>query len=420
MKKVKFTLGLMLSMLLLGANVINAELKPEDPSKKYVWSTQTLRSDLSVLASTHYYNDASINDFGVGPDDNEAIKYSEIYTQKDENGKVVTLDPPSDLDQILQAYDVRTTPFSSTNFSSGLIDDDYNGTTYSLDSCIAKRISYTQKFAITLSFTNGNEVIPFLKRKITTAKWMYDTVRDSNVWCGNLVIEELMLPYNITNKTQFTDGTGEATYEFTSDILSLLGKYSIYSIEYELWTNEHIGDQPGNGNAYPVVNHAVKINTEDGISIAPMKDIHYVTAYQDYTFEVHGQEGEELEIVTNNPHYAINKGIKIVATSGRTWNVTISKVYVNMELSIGYKSTTTESGEGGEDGETGNATVEKDAIWAAGGTLYVKTGTPGTLSIYTITGQLYKQDAISGSYTLSMPKGIYIVQLNGKAYKVVL
>ena len=399
MKKVKFTLGLMLSMLLLGANVINAELKPEDPSKDYA-SRGDIRSDLSVTASNSYANELSINDFGDARRANQAISYGE-------NGA----------SSPLFAYDVRTTSYSSVDSASGaftnLIYDD-------LDDYRANGTTYTHDFTVQLSFDNGKEVIPFLKRKITTAKWMYDTDLEKNVWCSNVVIEDLMLPYTITDKTKFSDGTGVATYVFKSDILSLLGKYSIYSIDYEIWTNDHIGDQPGNGNAYPAVNHTVKIYLADGISIAPMKDIHYVTAYKDYTFEVYGQEGEELEITTNNPHYAINKGIKIVATSERTWSVTLSKVFTNMELSIGYKSTTTESGEGGEDGKTGNATVEKDAIWAAGGTLYVKTGAPGTLSIYTITGQLYKQDAISDSYTLSMPKGIYIVQLNGKAYKVVL
>lgn len=375
MKKVKFTLGLMLSMLLFGANVINGQ--QTDATQVYV--------NLTISPSTSYAN-------------NDAISFYSIHTHDTVN-IIFPYDIPGstslDIRQDVFDYSEENAPVPSINKNtlSGYanIGDTYN-----------------HVFEIKLAFENGKEVIPFLKRR---------------VWTGYALIEDLLLPYEITDKTEFSDGSGTAIYKYTSEIVPLctniMNADSACYIDYELWTNNHIGDQPGNGNAYPVVNRTVTIDAADGITIAPEKDIYYVAAYQDYTFEVYGREGEELDITTNSPHYAINKGIKIVATSERTWSVTLSRVFTNLELFIDYKSST-ESGEGGENGESGNATVEKDAIWAAGGTLYVKTGTPGILSIYTITGQLYKQEAISDSYTLSMPKGIYIVQLNGKAYKVVL
>ena len=373
MKKVKFTLGLMFSMLLLGANVING--------------ANNVKVSLSVSPSTSYANSTSINDFTSG-DTNDAITFYSYDVLEDS----IMLNPSfggEDIRKYAKSYNIGTE----------------NDSVLSLRAVNYK--DYYHVFEIQLAFENGNDIMPFLKLKIWNKS-------------DSISIENLLTPVAITNKTKFSDGTGVATYKYIVNIAPFFLQYGpISSFDYELWTNERIGDQPGSGNAYPTVNHKVKIAAADGIVIAPMKDIYYVAANQDYTFEVYGQEGEELDITTKNPHYAINKGIKIVPTSERTWDVTISKVSTNLELFIDYKSRT-ESGEGGDNGESGNATVEKDAIWAAGGTLYVKTGTPGTLSIYTITGQLYKQEAISDSYTLSMPKGIYIVQLNGKAYKVVL
>ncbi|MDR1224179.1 MAG: T9SS type A sorting domain-containing protein [Tannerella sp.] len=424
MKKMKFTLGLILSMLFVGVNVINAELKPVDPSKPYGDGPESgkINVTLNVKASQSFYNTLSKADFGDKQivANNDAIiikKVEEEYIPGDEN-KISYTSPP------LTGQDIRLNDLSGFGIDSWNYGNNYNDFNSKMNQYIDDNIKYFHTFSVNLSFDHGKEVIPFLKRKVFTSvgKWNYDTEKEINVWVEDITIEELLMPYEISDKTQFTDGSGVATYTYKSEILPLASKYVIRAIVYELWTNDQIGSEPGDGSAYPIVNHAITFKTEEGISINPAKDVHYVLAHQDYTFEVYGEEGKDLNVTTNNRYYAVGKGIKVdpdPINEGK-WNVTISKVSANLELTIGYISDT-KGGELGDYGdENSNATVEKDAVWAAGGVLYVKTGTSGTLSIYNITGQLYKQEAISGNYTLSMPKGIYILQLNGKAYKVIL
>jgi hypothetical protein len=67
----------------------------------------------------------------------------------------------------------------------------------------------------------------------------------------------------------------------------------------------------------------------------------------------------------------------------------------------------------------GNEIVGDDVrIWAADGKLYVETPQPGRLSVYSITGVIHVRKSIAGSSTILLPKGVYIVRLNEKTYKV--
>ncbi|MDR0575240.1 MAG: hypothetical protein LBG96_14685 [Tannerella sp.] len=58
-------------------------------------------------------------------------------------------------------------------------------------------------------------------------------------------------------------------------------------------------------------------------------------------------------------------------------------------------------------------------IWASNGKLYVETPKPGLLSVYSITGVMHTRKTITDSSAIPLPKGIYIVRLNEKTYKVV-
>jgi hypothetical protein len=271
---------------------------------------------------------------------------------------------------------------------------------------------FYQEFTVRLKYKNGKDVIPFLKRSIVT-------VTDEG---EVIVVQDLLLAYSVTEKTKFTNGTDVATYVYKVDVLPFLLKYEIATVIYELWVDEEISDNPGAGNAYPTIPRAVTIFADEGITTTPHSGLtQYVNAYKDFTFEVSGDPEEELNITTNNPNYAIGKGITVTSTGDGKWTVKLSKVYLALNVYVSYASTT-ESNEGGEDGPTGNSLLPKENIVKAyGGTLSVYAATPGTLAIYSITGQVYETTNISGSYSISsLPKGYYIVKLNGKAYKVAI
>lgn len=163
-----------------------------------------------------------------------------------------------------------------------------------------------------------------------------------------------------------------------------------------------------------IVNRAVWIEAEEGISTFPHAGMtHYTPSWKDFTFKVYGQPEKEL-VVTTNRQYDNDGGVKINPTGEGEWDVTIVKVHSSINIRVGYKSAT-ESENG-----TGNTTWTSDKVWTSGGKLYVKNTNPGILSIYMITGQLYKHVEISGDYSEMLPKGSYFVRLNGKTYKIIL
>ncbi|MDR1114622.1 MAG: T9SS type A sorting domain-containing protein [Tannerella sp.] len=388
MKNVKFTLGLMLSLLFAGVSVSNAQ-----------WGDHPIlgnRTYLFIKPSLSYANGTSLAEFIPGTTANDAIKLGD-YFQKGTTLRAVRAG-------IIEGDDVRTTA------------QDYIWKMYPtadfLDS-VKKYPGYKfyQEFTVKLSYDKGKDIIPFLKRTILT-------VTDDNEF---IVVQDLLLAADIKEKTDFTYGSGTATYTYKSDVLPFLLKYEVATVIYELWTGEEISNDPGAGNAYPTIPRAVTVFAEDGLTTTPFSGMtQYVDAYKDFTFEVSGDPSKELEITTNNSNYAIGKGITVTPVGDGKWKVKVTRVYTALNIYVAYKSAP-ESNEGGGDGSNGNLGVQSDAVWASGGTLYVKAATPGTLSVYSVTGQIQETKTVSGSSALSnLPKGYYIVKLNNKAYKVTI
>jgi hypothetical protein len=65
-------------------------------------------------------------------------------------------------------------------------------------------------------------------------------------------------------------------------------------------------------------------------------------------------------------------------------------------------------------------TVPSQSICVNGNVVVLQTEQPLKASVYSITGALVKQQTVSGTAQVTLPKGIYIVQLGNKAYKVVI
>jgi hypothetical protein len=382
MKNVKFTLGLMLSLLFAGASVGNAQ-----------WSYDTY---LSIKASQHY------ND--------EAVRYEEHRIYPDGKNQLLWT-APKDLTnppgpewysgQLLRNYsDIKSIPLYTYDDVRGFIADGSR---------------FYQEIIVKLNYDNGKDVIPFLRRTIATIVDLPDGKKET------IIVQDLLLAYSVVNKTQFTYGTGVATYRYRSEALPIMLKYEAAYVDYELWVGEEISNDPGAGNAYPTIPRAVTVFAEDGLTTTPVSGMtQFVDAYKDFTFEVSGDPGKELEITTNNSNYAIGKGITVTPVGDGKWTVKVTRVYTALNIYVAYKSAP-ESNGGGGDGSNGNLAVQSDAVWASGGTLYVKAAVPGILSVYSVTGQIQETKTVSGSSSLSnLPKGYYIVKLNNKAYKVTI
>ena len=419
MKKVKFTLGLMLAMLFIGANIsyAAADLEPERPDKPYAHELNddnlggyTIPVGVFIDASSSYANTQSLTAFTT----NDAIKVGIIETASDgtvSSSGDYSLGGGEDLRLVAGYYD------GATSYTSGY---------YMFEELNDFLHDYTkiEEYAkINLSFHKGKEVMPFLKRTILTGVWMYNPDSAKNYWVANgFVIEDMLVPETTVDKTMFTDESGVATYTYKQDLTALFRKYPIHSMYYEIWTNDEIStpyvNSYGEGNAYPQTNRPLYIDAAAGIKTSVESGV-MIESGMDYSFEVTGAAGKNIVITTDCEYWTVaNGGVVITPISDGKWKVTLKKIRVTLKLGIAYEAESESAA--GDDGQTGNGSFSEDKVWGSGGTLYVKSAGEGALSIYSVTGQLSKSIIVNGDYTTSMPKGLYIVKLKGKAYKVIL
>jgi hypothetical protein len=220
----------------------------------------------------------------------------------------------------------------------------------------------------------------------------------------------------------------KAIFTYKDQILDLLSKpYIIYDIAYEIAVYDEIDFNPGitpypPSSALPKDARRVRIATADGITTNPStlgNDIH-VRANEALGITAFSKSEITAETVTLHNIYApydelVRKGgpgISVVNNGNGSYTITVKQIDAEMIVNV-MSVTSTSSGL-----DVGNAVIASDAVWAASGLLNVKSLKPATLSVYTVTGQLFKQVQVRDSYSMTLPKGLYIIQLNGKAYKV--
>jgi len=419
MKKVKFTLGLMLSMLFAGASVSNAageyrSDRPISPDAKInvtysvLFDSDYLAEGTKVQHGYFYYKEGSNVWDNSDPQGfytyGDEWKYSHLF--KIENG----------------SYNYK---YEDINGIETLVPIPSSSASYRGATRIYNRIR------IPLAYVNGNEVKPVIKRTITLGSWgtKNHKIGDKDVPHNNIIVSDVVLTPDFlvadsaTVRAKMDRGTSVAVYVYNDDVLELINKYTIYSIHYEITVRDEVASGGRDGEPQPPVYtdtktlRGLKLNAQAGISTNPstVGNILYVPSAKDYTFTV--TSAKPITVTSNHAQYSeSNNRIKVANNYDGTYSVTIRTVQANLELNIEAVGTTSEHG----NGTTAVEAVADDAVWAAGGVLYVKSANAGSVAIYSLTGQLYQQGPVSGSFSATLPKGIYIVQLNGKAYKVVL
>ena len=405
MKKVNFTLGLMLTMLLLGANFSQAAI--ELP-----------------------YDYRSVHNFDIGFTVN--VKANPHFNSVNFSWEDINFDPKASYSSspfcsfLSNIKDKDTTIYKD---ASGAYNDGFAYNAFELVRKNQTRLSLD--LVVKLNYTGGNDLLPVIKRTMIVGEWYLsvDTI------AGVEIIENKLRPSNITiiNYLQYTDLTfhpimdrknGEATFTYSQNALEEILHQPIYSVTYDISLHDEIGN-PGSEIYEPVVGvlpqNIIGLDFEvaKGISTSiPTLSTVFVHTLKDFTFTVYSAEdivvtSNRVSKYSNEPDY----GMVVKKNGNDTYTVTIRQAQSMSKVFIKTKTGTT-SGDG--DGSTGITEIKDNAVWAANGTIFANAANPGILSIYSVTGQLIKTEAISGSYSVSMTKGLYIVKLNGKAYKVIL
>ena len=381
MKKMKFTLGLALSMLILGASVVNAA--PGNVAVSFSATGCHFYSAV-VVGQSAYVN-------GV-QSPLAAYSYTLADIQKD--------------DTVVTASHTAWWIYGS----GASLDNLY--TLSSTDHAEA----YTEIY-VALAYKYGNELKPSIKRTITvgtaTGNWAAVTPFTQ--------IVQYLYPTPIHPNGFFRPimdrETGVAEYWYADPVLPLLDKTVMYSIHYEISVHDEF-DAPGTAYDPPlgtdvITQYGLQIIADESVVTDPetfggMSNVFYWPAQRDFVFTA--ESATPITVATDPVRPA--GGIIINDNEDGTYTVTIRKINKAMKIYV-YGEAELESD------ETGNEAIASDAVWAAAGTLNVQAANPGLLSIYAVTGQLYKQIPVSGNFSAVLPKGLYIVQLNGKAYKIV-
>ncbi len=164
----------------------------------------------------------------------------------------------------------------------------------------------------------------------------------------------------------------------------------------------------------PVINHYVEIHSMDDVLKAyPVADQkHYVKGHDDFTFAA-TFKGEPLKVMAHG-YYSGNKTELIGDSIGvNTYQYTIPQITEPFDIRI-LSEPASEVANKFED-------YSSPRVWAHGSTLYIRKEEATEARVYNFSGILVKQLELNSDITTEvMERGAYVVELEGKHYKVIV
>lgn len=155
----------------------------------------------------------------------------------------------------------------------------------------------------------------------------------------------------------------------------------------------------------PLIQRAVHIPEHSSVTTNPEPGDYYVLGHNDFSFTA-CYTGNPLQVTA----VGFNTG-DIIRLTGKQldkgcYEYTFRQVTEPWTVSFGS--------------ETSTEIIEGLSVWTYKNTLYIRSETKASASIYTITGSLYKQIKISeGEQKELLPKGVYLLLFdNGKRHKI--
>lgn len=163
----------------------------------------------------------------------------------------------------------------------------------------------------------------------------------------------------------------------------------------------------------PDIKHLVHIGTYQGVSTIPAMGDHYAYGHGDFTVIFTPEPGYSLryaKVTTGSASQDEEGGAVLTHNADGSLKVVFRQITSALDIKLTDVT------------PVGNELFEKESIWTYKNNLYVKTSGECVLKIYTLTGELLREQVLqSGDYSFSLPQGLYIVTLNdGIKRKVVI
>jgi hypothetical protein len=163
----------------------------------------------------------------------------------------------------------------------------------------------------------------------------------------------------------------------------------------------------------PIPQRWVEITPYSGVTSNPVAgEQHYVNGHDDFKFTLTFPDGDPLKVMALGYYSGINKEITGTDLGGGKFEYVIRQVTEPWTVTI-----VPEPASGG----VGLEQIEGYNVWSYQNKLYIAAEAAVTVNIYSINGMLIKQPKVSaGLTTITLDRGVYIVQLNAKRYKVII
>jgi hypothetical protein len=170
----------------------------------------------------------------------------------------------------------------------------------------------------------------------------------------------------------------------------------------------------------PTARHRVTIHSVEGVSTStpPEEDI-YITSREIFTFTAKFS-GTPLKVTAKgfytypSSSYIADLDKEAVPQGNSTWQYTLGPIVEPWDIYIGPALSTAAG--------VSNDAIAANRVWSYRNTLNVNVDAANKVSVYTLTGALYRQiDVAAGLTKLTLERGAYVVTLNdGVKYKIVI
>ena len=166
------------------------------------------------------------------------------------------------------------------------------------------------------------------------------------------------------------------------------------------------------GGSFADIQRYISIPYIPGVAMSVEEGKHYVSGHKDFSFTAKFT-GEPMNALATG--YYSNTVLNLDETAEEladgSYKYTIRRVVEPWTVTFVPRLNS---------GDVSNKVFDRQSVWSSGNTLYIKTEKPCTATIYTITGLLYKQVKVGNDTAINLPKGFYVVSVNGIQYKVVI
>ncbi len=160
----------------------------------------------------------------------------------------------------------------------------------------------------------------------------------------------------------------------------------------------------------PTIRRYVELPLTDGVTTNPGPGKHYVEGHDNFIFTASYAGGDPLKVMAKG--YYSNKEVELIGRDMEdgTYQYLLRQVVEPWDVTIGPDKASEITGE--------NA-IEGLSVWSHRNTLYIRTDREAIVYIYYMNGSLYKRlEVEEGETKEAMNRGVYVVVIDGKRYKV--